>query len=59
MFGVLGACHRDVGSLLKESLPTRLGEKGRFLCFVGVYTILWVMWDERNNGVFKGLERPL
>lgn len=51
--------HRgDVGSSIAEFLlypPFR--KKGRFLWLVGVCALLWVLWSERNNRVFRGVKR--
>ena len=34
-------------------------ENGHFLRLVGTCALLWDLWGERNNRVFRGLEKDL
>lgn len=50
--------HKDVGALLENSLfKLPHGEKGHFLWLARVCAILWVVWNEWKNRVFRGVER--
>ncbi|TYK23653.1 SIL1 [Cucumis melo var. makuwa] len=46
--------HLVIGEFLLR-LPLR--EKGCFLWCVGVCAVIWNLWGERNNRVFRGVER--
>lgn len=57
-FGMSTVCHRVVRDMIEEFLLNPpFGEKGRFLWCVSVCAILWVLWDERNSMVFRGVEK--
>lgn len=57
-FGVLLLWHRKICDMIGEFflyLPIR--EKGWFLWLAQVCAIMWDLWGEQNNCMFKGLER--
>ena len=49
---------KDVRLMIREyllHLPFK--EKGRFLLWADVCAVLWGLWGERKNRVFRGVER--
>lgn len=56
MFEFLPIRHWDTNDMFGEFLLySPLRDKGGFLFVVGVCAILWYLWGEWNNKVFRGL----